>query len=127
MRPGRFDRVIKVPLPNMRGRAEIFKVHLSKKSHGDIDLGALGRKSQSFSGAEIAHLVNEAAIAATQNDETMISQAHLEDAIEEYKYSRTSNKDDETNKFAGDNNHQEINLHDMLRMFDHGLKRTANA
>ena len=127
-RPGRFDRVIKVPLPNIQGRADIFKVHLSKKSHGNIDLGRLGKFSQSFSGAEIAHIVNEAAIQATQNDDPMITQKHLEDAIEEYKYSRSNDAD--TNHFAGggagNNGQQEINLHDMLRMFDHGLRRTAN-
>ena len=127
-RPGRFDRVIKVPLPNIQGRADIFKVHLSKKSHGNIDLGRLGKFSQSFSGAEIAHIVNEAAIQATQNDDPMITQKHLEDTIEEYKYSRSNDAD--TNHFAGggagNNGQQEINLHDMLRMFDHGLRRTAN-
>ena len=127
-RPGRFDRVIKVPLPNLQGRAEILKVHLSKKSHGDIDLGLLACKSESFSGAELAHIVNEAAIAAIQNDDPVISQTHLEQCIDEYKESRsagsTQSNDFDSTAPATQN---EINLHDLLRMFDHGLKRTANA
>ena len=103
-------------------------MHLSKKSHGDIDLGLLARKSESFSGAELAHIVNEAAIAAIQNDDPVISQTHLEQCIDEYKESRSAGSA-ESNDFASTApaTQNEINLHDLLRMFDHGLKRTANA
>ena len=112
----------------MQGRAEILKVHLSKKSHGDIDLGLLACKSESFSGAELAHIVNEAAIAAIQNDDPVISQTHLEQCIDEYTQSRSAGST-YNNHFANNasTSQNEINFHDLLRMFDHGLKRTANA
>lgn len=69
LRPGRFDRQVTVPLPNQREREAILAVHCRGKRLGaDVDLGALSRATPGFSGAELANLVNEAAIAAVRAD-----------------------------------------------------------
>src|SRR4029077_14126483 len=65
LRPGRFDRQVEIPLPNLRERTAILAVHARGKHLGpDVDLAAVARGTPGFSGADLANLVNEAAIVA---------------------------------------------------------------
>src|SRR6185437_4602510 len=67
LRPGRFDRQVEIPLPNLRERAAILAIHATKKTLGpDVDLDAVARGTPGFSGADLANLVNEAAIRAVR-------------------------------------------------------------
>jgi len=79
LRPGRFDRQVVVPLPDIKGRESIFKVHMRKvKKEANINLEALARGTPGFSGADIANLVNEAALFAARNNKKKISQLELD-------------------------------------------------
>src|SRR5690606_23484240 len=73
LRPGRFDRQVVVPLPDIRGREQILKVHMRKVPvSSDVDATILARGTPGFSGADLANLVNEAALfAARRNDRTV--------------------------------------------------------
>lgn len=83
LRPGRFDRVITVPLPDKESRKEIFKVHSRNKELAPgIQYEFLSELSAGFSGAQIKNLVNEAAINAARLGNTVITQQNLEDALE---------------------------------------------
>jgi cell division protease FtsH len=74
LRPGRFDRQVEIPLPNLRERAAILKVHSDGKHLGpDVDLDVVARGTPGFSGADLANLVNEAAIVAVRADRDVIS------------------------------------------------------
>jgi cell division protease FtsH len=78
-RPGRFDREIAVNLADVRGREEILKVHSRKlKLEPELDLQWIARGTPGFSGAELANLMNEAAIAATRDDAPAIARKHIE-------------------------------------------------
>lgn len=82
-RPGRFDRRIPVELPDLQGREEILKVHAKKiKLSGDADFHAVARMAAGASGAELANIINEAALRAVRNNRTVVSQADLEESIE---------------------------------------------
>jgi len=88
-RPGRFDRQIAVPLPDLRGRYEILKIYAGKVKCGpDVDLHRLARGTPMFSGADLAALVNEAAIAATMADKESIEQADMEEARDKVRWGR---------------------------------------
>ena len=79
LRPGRFDRQVVVPLPDLKGREMILKVHIKKvPTDDDIDLEVLARGTPGFSGAEIANLVNEAALYAALSDAEKVNMAHFE-------------------------------------------------
>jgi cell division protease FtsH len=81
MRPGRFDRRIVVPLPDIRGREGILKVHTSKTPlSDDVDLKVIARGTPGFSGADLANLVNEGALLAASKDKDKISMKHFEHA-----------------------------------------------
>ncbi len=78
-RPGRFDREITVNLADMRGRERILQVHARKlKLEEGLDLGWIARGTPGFSGADLANLLNEAAIAATRDDSEAIGRPHVE-------------------------------------------------
>ncbi|OMJ15865.1 ATP-dependent zinc metalloprotease YME1-like protein, partial [Smittium culicis] len=78
-RPGRFDRVIDVPLPDVRGRISILKLHTNKiPLSEDVDLSVTARGTVGFSGAELNNLVNIAAIQASKDRATKVSNKHLE-------------------------------------------------
>jgi cell division protease FtsH len=80
-RPGRFDREIAVNLADVRGREEILKVHSRKlKLEEGLDLQWIARGTPGFSGAELANLMNEAAICATRDDAEAIGRPHIEQA-----------------------------------------------
>ncbi len=83
LRAGRFDRQITVNLPNKEGREAIFKVHArNKKIDPSIDFGQLSKRTVGFSGADIANILNEAAILAVRGNREMISMADIDEAID---------------------------------------------
>ena len=88
-RPGRFDRQVYVSLPDIKGRMEILKVHARKiKLNPQADLERLARGTPMFSGAELAAIINEAAIGATLADKEFVEQEDLEEARDKVKYGR---------------------------------------
>ena len=81
LRPGRFDRQIVVDYPDVRGREEILKVHSEKKPLAeDVDLSKIAKKTTGYSGADLANLLNEAAILAAKRGHKDITGADIEDA-----------------------------------------------
>jgi len=83
LRPGRFDRQIVVANPDIRGREEILKIHIRINSvpvQGDADLRQLARGTSGFSGADLANMVNEAALLAARRDQEDVTQQDFEDA-----------------------------------------------
>ena len=83
LRPGRFDRRIPVELPDLQGREEILKVHARKVKLGDdIDFNAIARAAAGASGAELANMVNEAALRAVRENRAYVTQSDLEESIE---------------------------------------------
>ncbi len=82
-RPGRFDRRVPVELPDLKGREEILKVHARKiKISEDVDFGKIARMASGASGAELANIVNEAALRAVRDGRRFATQADLEESIE---------------------------------------------
>ncbi len=81
LRPGRFDRQVNVGLPDVRGREQILKVHLQKvPTADDVEISYIARGTPGFSGAELANIVNEAALLAARSDLLEVSMTHLEKA-----------------------------------------------
>jgi cell division protease FtsH len=88
-RPGRFDRQIFVPLPDLKGRVDILKVHAKKVKLGpDSRLERLARGTPMFSGADLAAIINEAALAATMANKDHIEMADLEEARDKVRWGR---------------------------------------
>ena len=89
VRPGRFDRQVFVPLPDLQGRYEILKVHLRKIKLGPtLDIRRLARGTPMFSGGELSAMVNEAAIVATMNNKEFVDQEDLEEARDKVRWGR---------------------------------------
>lgn len=83
LRPGRFDRIVEVNLPDLQGRLEILKIHCKNKPlAADVDLNRIARETFRFSGAHLESLTNEAAILAMREGEEKISHHHFHEAIE---------------------------------------------
>ncbi|MCS2237807.1 ATP-dependent zinc metalloprotease FtsH [Phocaeicola dorei] len=82
LRPGRFDRRIIMNLPDLEGRKAILNVHLKKIRHDVIDLDLVGRATAGSSGAELANIVNEAALRAVRMGKALVSTEDLEESIE---------------------------------------------
>lgn len=83
LRPGRFDRQVVVDIPDVRGREEILKVHVKGMPLAkDVDLEVLARRTSGFTGADLANLINEAALLSARRNETQIRQQAMEDSIE---------------------------------------------
>lgn len=83
LRPGRFDRIVKVDVPDYHGRLDILKIYMKKKPlKDDVSLEQLARETFGFSGAHLESLVNEGAILALRDGEQTISQSHFVEAIE---------------------------------------------
>nr|UNJ15503.1 cell division protein [Cyanidiaceae sp.] len=83
LRPGRFDRQIVVSLPNINGRLAILKVHSKKKKiHKDVSLEIIARRTPGFSGADLANLLNEAAILTVRKGKRSITMKEIEDSID---------------------------------------------
>ena len=82
LRPGRFDRQITIPAPDKKGRAEILKIHSKgKKLSEDIDLESIAEDTAGFTGAELANILNEAAIIATKCEHDKIEKDDIEEAV----------------------------------------------
>ena len=82
-RPGRFDRLVPVELPDLKGREEILKVHARKiKLAENVDFSTVARMASGASGAELANIVNEAALRAVRDGRKLVTQADLEESIE---------------------------------------------
>jgi cell division protease FtsH len=82
-RPGRFDRRVPVELPDLKGREEILKVHAKKiKVADNVDFGKIARMASGASGAELANIVNEAALRAVRDGRRFATQADMEESIE---------------------------------------------
>ncbi|MBQ4614796.1 MAG: ATP-dependent zinc metalloprotease FtsH [Akkermansia sp.] len=89
LRPGRFDRQVVVNLPDAAGREQILRVHARKiKLSPDVDLGPIARATTGFSGAELANLVNEAALIAARKNASCVNQQDLEEAREKVRWGR---------------------------------------
>ena len=82
-RPGRFDRRVPVELPDLKGREAILKVHAKKiKPEDDVDFHTIARMASGASGAELANIVNEAALRAVRQGRTIVHEADLEESVE---------------------------------------------
>ena len=82
-RPGRFDRRVPVELPDLAGREAILKVHAKKiKTADDVDFHTIARMASGASGAELANIINEAALRAVRNGRVIVTEADLEESIE---------------------------------------------
>ena len=82
LRPGRFDRQITIPTPDLKGRLEILKIHSQeKKLSSDVNLESIAEDTAGFTGAELANILNEAAILATKNNHDEIENEDIEEAV----------------------------------------------
>jgi cell division protease FtsH len=89
VRPGRFDRQVFVPFPDLKGRIDILKVHAKKVKLGsNANLERLARGTPMFSGADLAAIINEAALAATMADKDSVEMADLEEARDKVRWGR---------------------------------------
>jgi cell division protease FtsH len=89
LRPGRFDRQIVIDMPDQKGREEILKIHVKEIKMSDkVDLSKIARGTPGFSGAELANLVNEAALMAARNDKENVTQDDLEEARDKVRFGR---------------------------------------
>ena len=83
LRPGRFDRRVPVELPDLQGREAILRVHAKNvQTQNNIDYGAVARAASGASGAELANIVNEAALRAVRDGRRLVTQADLEESVE---------------------------------------------
>jgi cell division protease FtsH len=102
LRPGRFDRQVEIPLPNLRERVAILAVHARDKHMADgVDFDAIARATPGFSGADLANLVNEAAIVAVRDGRNTITAADFSDARDRILLGRR----EATNALMGDEKH----------------------
>ena len=99
LRPGRFDRQVTVPLPDVRGREEILRVHAKKvKIADDVDLGVIARGTPGYSGAELANVINEAALLAARKNQKAINQPDLEEARDKVRWGKERRSLAQSNK-----------------------------
>lgn len=82
LRPGRFDRRVQMELPDLEGRKAILRVHLTHVKHEEIDLDIVARATAGSSGAELANMVNEAALRAVRLGRSLVTTADLEESVE---------------------------------------------
>lgn len=82
LRPGRFDRRIQMELPDLEGRKSILNVHLKKVKHEEIDIDLVSRATAGSSGAELANIVNEAALRTIRTGRNMVTTSDLEESVE---------------------------------------------
>lgn len=93
LRPGRFDRQIVIDLPDVNGREEILKVHAKKiKVSKELDLNVIARNTPGFSGADLANLLNEAALLAARYDRKEVTQEVVDEARDKISYGRERRK-----------------------------------
>ena len=82
LRPGRFDRRIQMELPDLEGRKAIIQVHLNHVKHEEIDLDVVARATAGSSGADLANIVNEAALRAVRQGKSAVTTADIEESVE---------------------------------------------
>ncbi|MEK6543687.1 MAG: ATP-dependent zinc metalloprotease FtsH [Elusimicrobiota bacterium] len=83
LRPGRFDRHVQVPVPDLKGREEILRVHAKKvKIGGEVDFNLIAKRAPGFVGSDLANVVNEAALLAARRDKQAVEMTDMEEAIE---------------------------------------------
>ncbi|EHP69474.1 MAG: proteasome-activating nucleotidase [Metallosphaera yellowstonensis] len=91
LRPGRFDRLIEIPLPNLEGRKQILKIYISKmKTSEDVNINELAMITEGFSGADLKNLCTEAGYVAIRNNEGTIRMTHFREALERLKAKKIS-------------------------------------
>ena len=113
LRPGRFDRIINVPLPDRPSRKEILNVHLKNKQVNEtLNLDLLSEMTAGFSGAQLKNLVNEAAINAARVGKTVINQQYIEDALEKIIVGIVKKKDTRKEDVL-----QRVAIHEMGHAF----------
>ena len=113
LRPGRFDRIITVPLPDNEARIKILKNYGKNKNlHKDVSYELLGEFTNGFSGAQIKNLMNEAAIYAARNGNYYINQQNFEDAIEKLVIGIIKKKD-----LRNDNTKKRVSIHEIGHAF----------
>lgn len=103
LRPGRFDRQIMIDLPDLNGREHILKVHAKKIRMGkDVDLVRVARSTPGFSGADLANLLNEAALIAARYDKNEVMMADIDEARDKISFGRERRKlmDDEDKRMT---------------------------
>ncbi len=104
IRPGRFDRQITVPLPDVKGRLQILQVHAKKVKLGpDVDFERMAKMTPMFSGADLAAIINEAAISATLQNKDFVEQEDMEEARDKVRFGRAKKsrvREDEENKLT---------------------------
>ena len=88
LRPGRFDRQVTVALPDVKGREEILRVHAKNVKMGDVDLGVVARGTPGYSGAELANVINEAALLASRKGLKAITLQELEEARDKVRWGK---------------------------------------
>ncbi|MGI9244385.1 MAG: ATP-dependent zinc metalloprotease FtsH, partial [Verrucomicrobiales bacterium] len=88
LRPGRFDRQVTVSLPDVKGREEILRVHAKNVKMGDVDLGVIARGTPGYSGAELANVINEAALLASRKGLKAITLEELEEARDKVRWGK---------------------------------------
>ncbi|MDL5054478.1 ATP-dependent zinc metalloprotease FtsH, partial [Oscillatoria laete-virens NRMC-F 0139] len=89
LRPGRFDREVHVPLPDVKGREEILKVHLKKiKVADNVEAARIAKATPGFSGAELANVINEAALIAARRNKKAVEMNDLEEARDKVRFGR---------------------------------------
>ena len=101
LRPGRFDRQVTIPAPDLRGREEILKIHSKdKKLADDVSLHSIAEDTAGFTGAELANILNEAAIIATKKEHDAITNSDLDEAVKKVTVGleKTSRKTSEKDK-----------------------------
>jgi len=102
LRPGRFDRVINIPLPDLDSRREILQLYLKDKIiDSSVDYDTLAKMTSGYSGAEIKNLINEAAIIAARNQKLIITETFLEESVEKSMIGikkKIDNRDDNTKR-----------------------------
>ena len=119
LRPGRFDRKVKVPLPDLDGRKEIFKVHTkNKKVSEKVDLDEIAVLTSGFSGAEICNLANEAAILSVRRNSTIIDKQALLDAYEKMTIGLPALKNTEDKEILSLVSYHEIGHALMVKYFE---------
>ena len=101
VRPGRFDRVVKVPPPDLVGREQILRVHARKVALGsDVDLSSLAKETRGLVGADLAAIVNEAAIRAARRGAALIGKNDVKNALQEYYESRSTLNSEQFGPFS---------------------------
>jgi len=101
LRPGRFDRQIMIDLPDLSGREEILRVHAKKiKLGATVDLNRVARSTSGFAGADLANLLNEAALVAARSDKSEVEPIDIEEAHDKIRFGRERRRlmDDEDKK-----------------------------